>query len=607
MANKSETDLDLNSFPEMTHWFGPIILAKLGWQAIVAALFGQYADQRTTQAALDSEPATKVTQRYDYSTKLTADPQGAVWLDYVADLGDGFDATYTVASILAMPELNLKDSKGTTHQTPRGQILVMGGDEVYPTASRDAYWERTRQPYELAFPERRGTKKVPFFAIPGNHDWYDGLESFHDTFCRTKTTGAKRDGVKIGSWQSRQHRSYFALKLPFDWHLWGLDIQLGGFVDQPQLDYFKLEAKKFTEKSKVIICTAQPSWLKAKNREDCDDQAYKSMLYVKHIAESSGAAGYKKRVCALIAGDLHHYSRYAHDKEEMQLVTAGGGGAFLHATHHLPDRFEIEWYGAKWNNADAKLCHYSLYSDPVDPDTIQDQPAVYPSQDVTRKLCWDNWRFALDNKIFAVLVGVIYALVASYISMTESTVFNDPFLAILAAALLGALMFHSYNSGRAVKYCLWGIGHFALHAIAMWALAKLLWPAGATLCTQYNCDYFTLIWLVYMAVSIVIGGVIGGTIFGIFIAAACAIGKIHQDEAFSALRVQSYRNFLRLRLSDNALTIYPVGIDKVPGRAKWAKNQNSSENNPPVYVVNPPLEPHLIEGPVIITADTADM
>ncbi|MBD0259532.1 MAG: hypothetical protein ICV83_27750 [Cytophagales bacterium] len=46
------------------------------------------------------------------------------------------------------------------------------------------------------------------FAIPGNHDWYDGLASFVKQFCQ---------GRWVGGWRTTQTRSYFALALPHNW------------------------------------------------------------------------------------------------------------------------------------------------------------------------------------------------------------------------------------------------------------------------------------------------------------------------------------------------------------------------------------------------------
>ncbi len=58
-------------------------------------------------------------------TLFDEDDQKAVWIDFVADLGDGFDATYAIASLLSQESLVVGDVT-----LPRGQLLVMGGDEV---------------------------------------------------------------------------------------------------------------------------------------------------------------------------------------------------------------------------------------------------------------------------------------------------------------------------------------------------------------------------------------------------------------------------------------------------------------------------------------------
>ena len=67
---------------------------------------------------------------------------------------------------------------------------------------------------------------VGLFAIPGSHDWYDGLVNFTSIFCRSRN---------IGGWRTSQARSYFALRLRW---LWGIDIQFGASLDEVQLQYF---------------------------------------------------------------------------------------------------------------------------------------------------------------------------------------------------------------------------------------------------------------------------------------------------------------------------------------------------------------------------------
>src|SRR3954462_9801868 len=131
----------LRDYPTMTSWFRPDLLAKLLWRVIVSDLFGQYADRRLIVAALDPVSTDEFVHRARQffpeaifekeedrpPTIFKPGQDGAVWIDFVADLGDGFDATFAVASLLARETLAVGDLN-----LPRGQLLVMGGDEVYP-------------------------------------------------------------------------------------------------------------------------------------------------------------------------------------------------------------------------------------------------------------------------------------------------------------------------------------------------------------------------------------------------------------------------------------------------------------------------------------------
>jgi len=105
----------------MVDWMAPGQLAQTGIKAIVSDIFGSYADKRDVMAALD--PAPELDDKFAAAEEL--------WIDYVADLGDGFDSTYTMARLLAAPRLAVRHD-GRAYDLPRGQILVMGGDQVYP-------------------------------------------------------------------------------------------------------------------------------------------------------------------------------------------------------------------------------------------------------------------------------------------------------------------------------------------------------------------------------------------------------------------------------------------------------------------------------------------
>src|SRR6185503_13201271 len=100
--------VDYKTYPPMTRWFNPLLLIKLLWNVIVSGLFGQYADRRLIIAALDTCPPGELLARAQ-SAKLDPDADGAVWLDFVADLGDGFDPTYAIATLIAAPSLQVAD------------------------------------------------------------------------------------------------------------------------------------------------------------------------------------------------------------------------------------------------------------------------------------------------------------------------------------------------------------------------------------------------------------------------------------------------------------------------------------------------------------------
>lgn len=56
-----------------------------------------------------------------------------------------------------------------------------------------------------------------------------------------------RPGRRIGAWETRQIRSYFVLRLPSRWWVWGVDLQLNGYIDQAQLDFFAHVAAEWME------------------------------------------------------------------------------------------------------------------------------------------------------------------------------------------------------------------------------------------------------------------------------------------------------------------------------------------------------------------------
>ncbi|HEY6737737.1 MAG TPA: hypothetical protein VI076_02725, partial [Actinopolymorphaceae bacterium] len=192
-------------------WLSPPLLLATAVRVLGLTFFGAYLDKRELQNAL---PA----RAYDHVDDT--DEADEFWLDFVADLGDGFDATYSIAWLLAQPSLPVDPGTAVDDDSPlnlpRGHVLVMGGDQVYPTPGWADYESRSRGPYRAALP--MPTNRAPsLYALPGNHDWYDGLNAFDSLFCSSRDKLSNTKGNIIGGWRCQQHRSYWALRLPHNW------------------------------------------------------------------------------------------------------------------------------------------------------------------------------------------------------------------------------------------------------------------------------------------------------------------------------------------------------------------------------------------------------
>src|SRR5205814_9885298 len=291
---------------------------------------------------------------YDYSLGQT------MWLDYIADTGDGWDSTYSVAYYASQPQLNLA---GHDEPTSRGEVLVFGGDEVYPTASREVYRDRLIGPFQSALPTAEPNPHV--FAIPGNHDWYDSLVSFHRLFCSRRW---------FGGCKTRQSRSYFALRLPHHWWLVGTDVQLDHDIDIPQVRYFKHIAQKMNDGDRIILCTAEPHWIYAKVYGK-DDQNYSE----DNLAFLENRIFCNQQITVYLSGDLHHYRRHATDTR-LQKITAGGGGAFLHPTHGEDVKELAGGYQLK---------------------------GVFPPENVSKNLTYKNLGFPFLNSWFGLVTALL--------------------------------------------------------------------------------------------------------------------------------------------------------------------------------------------------------
>ncbi len=550
----------------MVGWYSVKQLMSTAVKTVVSEVFGSYSDKREIQAFAEQGI-------YDLSEKEE------LWFDYISDLGDGFDATYTLAHLMAMDEIVVNNES-----LPRSQLLIMGGDEVYPTPERLEYRNRLQGPYNAALPwvdDEPKDVKPKLFAIPGNHDWYDGLTNFMRLFCQ---------GRSLGNWVTSQKRSYFAIKLPHRYWLLGIDIQLNGDIDDPQLAYFKQVAdKEFQSGDKIILCTAEPSWVYASLSGNVDSEK-RLNFFIDRILYECRRRENDVHVEVILTGDLHHYSRYqleSVNQKSTQLITAGGGGAFMHPTHFLKEKMD------RVDGSQASL------------------KSVFPSFKQSRSLCWKNLAFPYYNWGMCAFLSIFHIITTWFIQSTTNNPNGSSFMETMAG-----VDFAFDNIGYYLHVVFKGIQHspavFLLNAILFFGIllftdtvtGKKKWNysiglihALAQLANLYACIWLFSIWniellalqfdsilqiVLFTAEMFVLGGLSSGVIFGIYLLISTLIFKSHPTEASSSFRHEGFKNFLRIHLSNDKLTIYPIGLKNIVHN--W---ENTGTDDKPKFTGNP--------------------
>ncbi len=86
-----------------------------------------------------------------------------------------------------------------------------------------------------------------------------------------------------------------------------------------------------------------------------------------------------------------------------------------------------------------------------------------------------------------------------------------------------------------------------------------------------------LVWFGSILLVCGVGGyIIGSIIMGVYLFVSLHLRGRHDNEAFSALKIEDYKNFLRLHIDgDGKLTIYPIKIEKV--EREWIHEVKNGE------------------------------
>ena len=253
----------------------------------------------------------------------------------LGDPGEGDDSQYQV----------LRPLLATSQDTDFTYIV---SDVIYPAGDARDYRDKFFHPY-------RGLPG-PIYAIPGNHDWYDGLHGFMTLMCdadpdlrppvhpsrsrwkralldlvwREPSAELQRELEELQEHRrepSGQPASYFAIELK-DLVLVGLDTGIQSGIDAEQGEWLRKISKLPKDK---ILLTGKPLVVDA-SRKPC--RIAGSEDTVNAIVEEAA-----NRYIAVIGGDIHNYQRYSvqqADGRVVQHIVSGAAGAYTKATHSIP-------------------------------------------------------------------------------------------------------------------------------------------------------------------------------------------------------------------------------------------------------------------------------
>ncbi len=575
-------------------WLAPVQLLTTGLQVGLADRLGAYLDKRELQQLFEQPPLEEPGGR------------DGLWLDYVADTGDGFHATYAIAYLLGQRQLAVKG----TAALPRAQVLVMGGDQVYPIPSGEAYDDRLRGPFRAALPDvEPGEPRPTLYALPGNHDWYDGLTAFFRIFAGLATT--------VGGWDTRQQRSYFAIKLPQKWWLFGLDAQQGAHIDDPQLEYFhSVIAEQMEHDDRIILCTPEPAWVEGQRNDNeysavdyflrkvIDAEGQQQWLTKKH--PDTGLEPKRVAVPLMLSGDWHHYCRYQSSDtigEPRQLITSGGGGAYLYGTNRLPRSMTVP------------------------PPNMRPPKSSEERRYRLRKRFPSFWRsvwlglgalvrLPLRNPTFVLLLGLLQGLLL-YAERREPRVIGVGEVIMAGILFLLALFLAAGLSTGRKPWIRIGV-LTVLHTIAQVEIGRVVLPLwnrfpGLDLSfwkpsSDLERSVFTMTRTVltvghdvvqYLAYGL-LAGILSAVVVAVYLIVASLFG-LNFNELYASQRIEGYKGFLRMHIArDGSLTIYSIGVRRVrrigPSFVRWHwRAQPKAEAYVPWFRPRRRLRPHLIE------------
>jgi hypothetical protein len=323
---------------------------------------------RPEQPAILLDRVCEVLGASTSGSNLTERLGGEVWIDFVADTGDDHDVSRAVGTML-FSEYSLSGDEARV--LPRGDVLLFGGDTAYPASTANELQRRLLQPWNSLLRRKKGRPRV-LLGIPGNHDWYDGLDGFGRLFRKSVLDGRVEpfrhqesdssidsprrlegfierhlhldelaEGVNLAQeaieslsafvlgsqvkrpsrlvlagYTAAQEASYWALPLAPGLDMWGVDRQLRN-ADFRQRVFFA-NCRTGARPGKILFVAPDPALAFG----EPNDPGVK-LLEACRLSLDSDKLFY-------LTGDAHHYERLT-TKQSIHVI-AGGGGAFLHGS-----------------------------------------------------------------------------------------------------------------------------------------------------------------------------------------------------------------------------------------------------------------------------------
>ena len=428
-----------------------------------------------------------------------------------------------------------------------GNILLFAGDTAYPVATDIEIHNRVLVPFNQVLRRAFDGKPRALLGVPGNHDWYAGLDGFGRMFRarRIKLDKAsqrnlslvreevrlvdeppaaerkddltvdrlgqighfiewveafrlgrfvvKRAALALTGYTPVQDASYWSFQVAPGIDMWGIDRQLR-LVDFQQRAFFAEEREQDPSRA-LVMCMADPPYAFL----EPNPHGQRALQALDLTIRDDGLL--------VLTGDTHHYCRQSFGAGIQ--VIAGGGGAFLHpqciARNGLPVP-DAEFPGPKTTLVLALQVPWQIAHG-------RSGFLVHTAMALTYiPLFGAQWSTGTSAPTTSLVTAAVATVVMLFLGGFRQRVLRVGSLSLVAGAVIGFLPLVVFEAVR------WAADHagVSFQSITVASIA--------------------------FALSVYVGTLVIGTYLMLL-----TILGIEQHQAFSALAHPGYKHFVRLR------------------------------------------------------------